>query len=210
MLFARYNIFIATILTFCVICILPHIHNPVLTFVLAIPSDQTDAIFTTWKVAPPPTTADVQSISIGFSGTIYFADEAGNKIGRLVPSTNTITEWTIPTNSSHPIGVDVDSLSGNVYFIESNGNKIGRLVPPANTITEWTIPTNSSHPIDIQFDSSSGNLYFAENNTNKIGRLDLSTNSFTEWTIQSNPSIISIDSSGNVYFVAREEIGRLS
>ena len=166
MLFARYNIFIATILTFCVICILPHIHNPVLTFVLAIPSDQTDAIFTTWKVAPPPTTADVQSISIGFSGTIYFADEAGNKIGRLVPSTN--------------------------------------------TITEWTIPTNSSHPIDIQFDSSSGNLYFAENNTNKIGRLDLSTNSFTEWTIQLDPSIISIDSSGNVYFVAREEIGRLS
>jgi len=75
---------------------------------------------------------------------------------------------------------------------------------------EWAIPTNSSGPIGIQFDPSSGKLYFAENNTKKIGRLDLSTNSFTEWSIDVTPSIISVDSQGNVYFVAKEEIGRFS
>ncbi|HJT50191.1 MAG TPA: hypothetical protein VJ729_18585, partial [Nitrososphaeraceae archaeon] len=144
--------------------------------VFAIPSDQREVVFFTWKIIPP--TSDIKGISTDFSGNIYFSEKDGNKIGRLVPSSKTVTEWTIPTNSSGPLGVDHDSLSGNIYFSEKDGNKIGRLVPSANTITEWTIPTNSSGPVGIQFDPSSGNLYFAENNTNKIGRLNLSTNSF--------------------------------
>jgi len=129
MFYEKYIFFVATLL--CIVCIIVIFHNSIIKGVLAIPSDQTDVIFFTWKILPP--TSDIKSISIDFSGNIYFAEKNGNKIGRLVPSSKTVTEWVIPTNSSGPVGVDFDSLSGNIYFIESNGNKIGRLVPSANT-----------------------------------------------------------------------------
>jgi streptogramin lyase len=43
-----------------------------------------------------------------------------------VPSTNTFTEWPVPTSASVPIGVAVAS-SGNVYFTEYDANIIGSL-----------------------------------------------------------------------------------
>jgi virginiamycin B lyase len=137
------------------------------------------------------------------SHDIYFVEQNGNKIGRLSPDRNNITEWTVPitSKSNDLLGITSD-FSGNIYFVEHNGNKIGRLSPDANTITEWVIPTNSSGPIGVAFDSSSGNLYFAENNTNKIGRLVLSTNALTEWAINSRLFNMYVAPTGNIYFVA--------
>ena len=56
------------------------------------------------------------------SGNLYFAENNTNKIGRLVLSTNTFTEWSIGNN---PLTNFTDS-SGNFYFIGGRG-VIGRL-----------------------------------------------------------------------------------
>ena len=157
---------------------------------LAVPSDEDTVILKTW-VLPIPAYENnsLFGISSSFSGSeVYFIESNSNKIGRLVPTTNTITEWTIPTNASLPTSITVDVSTGNVYFIESNSNKIGRLVPTTNTITEWTIPTNASLPTSITVDVSTGNVYFIESNSNKIGRLVPTTNTITEWTIPTNAS----------------------
>ena len=94
------------------------------------------------------------------------------KYATSLPSTDTITEWTVPTNSSGPIGVAFDSSSANLYFAENNTNKIGRLVLSANTFTEWTVPTNSKlndHSFqNIGFDPLSRDVYFAGHNSNKM------------------------------------------
>jgi streptogramin lyase len=174
----------------------------------AIPTDRTTFIMDSWNLKR--FSNSIFDITSDFSGNIYFVERDDNKIAQLSPATNTVTEWTIPTNSSGPIGIAIDPLSGNVYFAEHNANKIGRLSPATNTVTEWTIPTNSSGPIGVAFDPSTGNLYFAENSGNKIGRLSPSNNSFTEWTVGNNPLAIYTDSTGNLYFIgAGGTLGRL-
>src|SRR5690606_8361734 len=146
---------------------------------------------------------DRTAITSSFSGNeIYFIESNSNTIGRLVPETNTITEWTIPTHTAYSTSV-MNYPTGNVYFIESNSNTIGRLVTETNTITEWTIQSNTSSLTagnnsgttdnvrqfdSLSIDPSNGNVYFIESNSNTIGRLVPETNTITEWTIQSNTS----------------------
>ena len=124
------------------------------TTTFAIPVDRTTIVMDNWNLKRFSST--IYGITSDFSGNIYFVEHDGNKIGRLSPATNTLTEWVIPTNSSGPIGVAFDSSSGNLYFAENNTNKIGRLVLSTNTFTEWAIGYN---PLTIFIDSS-GSFYF--------------------------------------------------
>jgi virginiamycin B lyase len=170
-------------------------------------------------VAPPPiANSSSQSVrSVAFdpsTGNIYFSEGNTNKIGRLVPSNSTITEWTIPL---YPVNIGIkniqyDPKSNAVYFSAGNQNKISRLIPSSNTITEWTVPS-SGNIIDIKlgFDG----LYFAEGNTNKIGRFVPDSNTITEWSIPATTTRvngIAFDpSTGNIYFSEgnTNKIGRL-
>ena len=80
-------------------------------------------------------------------GSLYFTENNTNKIGRLVLSTNSFTEWTVPTKSNYHgfQSIAFDSNSHDIYFVEHNGNKIGRLAPDSNLFTEWTVPTKSNN-----------------------------------------------------------------
>ena len=90
----------------------------------AVSSGQITVTSTEWTI--PTVSSAPYGISNDASGNVYFAESSGNKVGRLVPSTNVITEWTVPTVSSSPFGISNDA-SGNVYFAENGGNKVGRL-----------------------------------------------------------------------------------
>ncbi len=172
----------------------------------AIPTDQTAVVLSTW--AMPTNSANITSIISDFAGNVYFIESKASKIGRLVPATNTFTEWFIashplasqnifelPTKAGKLTGIALDPTSGNVYFGESNPNKIGRLVPATNTFTEWALPTNSGSIgfNSIAFHPPSGSVYFGESNPYKIGRLVPATNTFTEWALPTN--------SGNIFSI---------
>src|SRR6266513_2367751 len=180
---------------------------------LAIPADQAAAVLSTWAI--PTYSKDISNLVSDFAGNAYFSESSTNKIGRLEPATNMITEWTLPNNSSKPglRFISFDSDSRNVYFVENNGNTIGRLEPTKNTFTEWTLPTMSSNILTIS--PSFGGIYFAESSTNKIGRLEPATNMITEWTLHNNsskPAGVAFDpSSGSIYFAesSTNKIGRL-
>jgi virginiamycin B lyase len=204
--------------------------------VAAIPADQNTVLIKSWGL--PMSSDQNQNQNSGFAVTssfsgneIYYVDIDSNTIGRLVPATNTITEWNIPTPNSLPTSV-IYHPSGSVYFIESNSSKIGRLVPETNTITEWSIQSNSSDFTvgnnsgvqdnnrqfgSLNVDSSTGDVYFIESNSNTIGRLVPETNTITEWSIQSNTSSLkslALGYSGNseIYFADSNlnTIGRLA
>src|SRR3954451_8349279 len=175
---------------------------PSMISTFAIPADQNSAMLKSW-VLPIPAYENNSSFEIDttFGGyEVYFVESNSNKIGRLVPIDSTITEWSIPTNSSMPVSISVDPSTNTVYFVESNSNKIGRLVPSTNTITEWSIPTNSSMPVSISVDPSTNTVYFVESNSNKIGRLVPQNEQFVEWDINGRPIGLDIDSSGSIYF----------
>ncbi len=189
--------------------------------VVAIPSDQNTVLIKSWNLPMSSNQNSDFALTSSFSGNeIYYVDSNSNTIGRLVPETNTITEWNIPTVNSLPTSV-VYHPSGSIYFIESNSSKIGRLVPETNTITEWNIQSNSSdfsvgnnsgvQDNNRQFgslnvDSATGNVYFIESNSNSIGRLVPETNTITEWNIQSNSSDFSVGNNSGY----RTTIGNLA
>ena len=136
------------------------------------------------------------------SGNVYFIESNANTIGRLVPDTNTITEWSIQSNSTSINSIALGFTGSNeIYFADSNSNTIGRLDVDSNTITEWNVPTANSLPNSIKFDSTTGNVYFIESNANTIGRLAPFSNEFTEWKLPEKPSAIEIDSAGSIHYV---------
>jgi virginiamycin B lyase len=144
----------------------------------------------------------VSSVSVDPStGSVYFVESNSNKIGRLVPETNTITEWSIQSNTTQIQSMSVGFSGNEIYFVDTNANKIGRLAPTTNLVTEWDIPTPNSLPTSVKFDPSTGSVYFVESNSNKIGRLLPFHNEFTEWNLMEKPSNIEIDTSGNLHYI---------
>ncbi len=201
----------------------------------AIPSDQRTVLIKSWALPAPSTQDSDFDLTSSYSGAeIYFVDSNANKIGRVIPQSNTVTQWDIPTANSLPTSVKFDS-SGSVYFIESNANKIGRLHLETNKISEWSLPSNSSDSSagnnsgikdnsrqlsSLSLDPSTRSVYYLEGNSNTIGRLDPETNKITEWVLPSNSSdsgmgqlsSLGVDAStGNVYYVESNSntIGRL-
>ena len=118
----------------------------------------------------PATSPSSADIDVDTSGNIWYTTRSGNIIGKLDPSTLTISEWTIPTPASDPSSLDFDS-SGRVWFTENDANKIGMLDPSANKFYEWQIPTEHSSPSGIYVDSDD-NVWFTEFEKGKVACLN--------------------------------------
>jgi len=148
-----------------------------------------------------------------YGSQIWFTENGANKIGRLALSTNTFTEWSLPSGSL-PYGIAV--YGDKVYFTEQGRNKIGRIDPSVPTkITEWnTMGLSTEHPLDITTDAS-GNLWFTDFKR-KAYRLTPSTGALRTWTLPDSPSYpahITVSKDGMVWFTeyfARDRIGRLN
>jgi uncharacterized repeat protein (TIGR01451 family) len=148
-------------------------------------------------------------ITAGPDGNLWFAENNGNKIGRITPA-GVITEFGIPTGSALPFRITAGP-DGNVWFTELSGNKIGRITP-AGAITEFVIPTASSRPLGITA-GPDGNLWFTEEIGNKIGRIT-PAGAITEFALPTGggPSGIASGSDGNLWFpeIDGNRIGRIT
>jgi hypothetical protein len=98
---------------------------------------------------------------------LWFAEQAGNKIGRITID-GAITEYPVPTAGGRPNSI-VRGPDGALWFTEMVGNKIGRITT-AGIITEFPVPTAASTPIIIAA-GPDGAMWFTENTGNKIGRI---------------------------------------
>jgi streptogramin lyase len=83
----------------------------------------------------PTPTSNAIAITAGPDGNLWFAEERGNKIGRITTS-GYITEYPIPTIGSSPEGITAGP-DGNLWFTEDSASKIGRITING-VITEWT------------------------------------------------------------------------
>ena len=82
----------------------------------------------------PTSSSQPDGITAGPDGNLWFAETAGNKIGRITTSGG-ITEFPLPTNCS-PLSSSGCQLEGitagpanttSVWFTEFDGNKIGEI-----------------------------------------------------------------------------------
>ena len=183
---------------------IPKFVMPLFDSAFAIPSTQNTVTLTRWAVSGP------NDVAIDSSGAVFFTEGNNNKIGRLVPSTNTVTEWANFFGGLEPRQIAVHS-SGDVYFLAPNG--IERLVPGTNTFTRWTtIPQPGGFNLGMAVDST-GDVYSVSGGS--VIRLATSTNAVTSWAVPGIAPFTGLSDliilSGNIYFTydAGNKIGKL-
>jgi virginiamycin B lyase len=92
-----------------------------------------------------------------------------SKIGRIDPTTHTVTEYAVPTSESTP-GCILIGPDGALWFTEPRADKIGRIDPQTHAVTQYPVPTAKSLPGDVTVGPDSA-LWFTEGQGNKIGQL---------------------------------------
>ncbi|HID17661.1 TPA: hypothetical protein EYP26_05145, partial [Candidatus Bathyarchaeota archaeon] len=109
-------------------------------------------------------------------GNIWVTLSGRNRIAKLNPYTNEITEYLIPTPGSGPRGIIVDPFN-NVWFAEHNANKIGKLSPGSNVIVEFELASSAPTGITYaKFDpeppTENGKIWFTDEDGDMLGRID--------------------------------------
>jgi virginiamycin B lyase len=122
----------------------------------------------TFQEFPVPSGGSPYLITWGFTGDLWFTEPEFNQVAKIT-SAGVITEFSVPTASSNPLGIA--TVGGtDAWFTEYNANKIGH-VTSAGVFTEYTIPTPNSGPWGI-IPGPTGGYWFVEQLGNKIGFID--------------------------------------
>jgi len=150
---------------------------------------------TSWSRSSSATFDIDSQFTFDLAGNVYLTDRNPNKIVKLDVSTNTLTEWVLPSDVVEPTAITVAS-NGIIFIGEQlpfGVFKIGRLDPSTNLLTEWLLP-ESLAKVQIISTDSMGNVFFGSN----FGRLVPSTNTITQWNLCAEP--LKIDSSDVIHF----------
>jgi virginiamycin B lyase len=103
-------------------------------------------------------------------GSIWWAGQWGNLIGRIDPATGEMTEYPLP-DGAMPHSVLLDD-AGNVWYTGNKNGTMGMLDPDTGEITEHKMPDPAAKdPHTAVFDED-GILWFTLQQSNMIGRLD--------------------------------------
>ena len=106
-------------------------------------------------------------------GTIWYAGQWSDLIGRINPKTGEIKEYKLPAKAK-PHTVTLDAR-GNVWYMGNGNATIGYLDPKTEKITEYKMPDPAAKdPHSAIFDAK-GVLWFTMQNSNRVGRLDPAT-----------------------------------
>ncbi len=125
------------------------------------------ATLTTWAVPTPDSTPG--GILVG-DGIVYFTEAHANKIARLDPATNLLTEWDVGQGPERL----VLGPAGGVYFTERWADRIGRILPAGNFYTSESSGATASEPVGLVADlSGTPSLWYTERGASKIGQLTL-------------------------------------
>lgn len=131
-------------------------------------------------------------------GSIWWAGQWGNLIGRIDPKSGAMTEYPLPAGSM-PHTVTVDKV-GNVWYTGNKNGTVGMLDPKTGKTTVYPMPDPKARdPHSAIFDSA-GILWFTLQHANMIGRLDPKSGDIklvSPDTPNSRPYGIKIDVMGN-------------
>ncbi|MCR4404128.1 MAG: hypothetical protein NUW06_02345 [Candidatus Acetothermia bacterium] len=134
------------------------------------------ATLTAWGI-PTPDSLPMGVAIDPTNGQVYFAEFVGDKIGRLDPGSNVITEWAAGDGPNY-LALDISTGSASLYFTEGLGNRVSRLIPSVNGYSYATVPTDDSWPngVALGFIGMTlvpSHIWFSERMGNKLARLTL-------------------------------------
>ena len=131
-------------------------------------------------------------------GTIWWAGQWGNLIGRIDPESGEMQEYRLP-NGAMPHSVTLDD-TGNVWYMGNKNGTVGRLDPKTGEITVYEMPDPAAEDPHTGIFDGEGILWFTLQHSNMIGRLDPETGAIDLVTLPtpgSRPYGIKIDAEGN-------------
>jgi virginiamycin B lyase len=130
-------------------------------------------------------------------GSIWWAGQWGNLIGRIDPTTGEMSEYPLPPNAM-PHSVTLDR-GGNVWYTGNKNGTVGRLDPDTGEIAVYRMPDPAAKdPHTAVFDED-GILWFTLQQSNMVGRLDPASGEVklaTMPTPDAKPYGIKIDAKG--------------
>ncbi|MBX3173994.1 MAG: hypothetical protein KF709_06245 [Gemmatimonadaceae bacterium] len=133
-------------------------------------------------------------------GTVFFAGQAGNYVGRLDPRTGEFRKYEIdPGTNPHTVVVGPDSM---VWFAGNRNAMIGRLNPRTGEIRRYPMTDSTVRdPHTMVFDKD-GNIWFTAQNSHTVGHLNVRTGAIRyvkTGTPRSGPYGIQLNSRGEVW-----------
>jgi virginiamycin B lyase len=130
-------------------------------------------------------------------GSIWWAGQWGNLIGRIDPKTGDMKEYPLPENAM-PHSVTLDQ-QGNVWYTGNKNGTLGKLDPATGKVIEFKMPDPATKdPHTAVFDRN-GTLWFTLQLSNMVGRLHPATGEIrlvTKKTPGARPYGIKIDAQG--------------
>ena len=106
-------------------------------------------------------------------GSIWWAGQYGNIVGKINPKTGEMVEYTLPDKAlPHSITPDRD---GNIWYTGNGNGTMGKLDPRTGMITEYKMPDPAAKDPHTAIFDSKGTLWFTLQVSNMIGRLVPST-----------------------------------
>jgi virginiamycin B lyase len=136
-------------------------------------------------------------------GSIWYAGQYGNLIGRYDPKTQRTREYPLPPNSM-PHTVQLDP-KGRPWFSGNKNATIGWVDPASGKPTVWKMPDpEATDPHTITFDKN-GMVYFTFQAANRIGKLNPDTGEIKIVKVaeqRSQPYDIKFDREGTTLWVS--------
>ena len=127
--------------------------------------------FTEWKV--PTLGQRARDPVEAPDGSIWWAGQWGNLIGRIDPATGEMKEYALPANAM-PHSVTIDD-AGNAWYTGNQNGSVGKLDPNTGEITVFEMPNPEARdPHTAVFDRD-GILWFTLQRSNMVGRLNPAT-----------------------------------
>lgn len=148
-----------------------------------------------------------QALFLAFDaqGNLWFPMPMSNSLGELNLSSNTFSQWAVPTAGAGPWDIAIDH-NGMIWFTEHYTNQIGEFNPSSHTFTEIATPASNSQPYGIVADGNN-NVWFTENNS-AVGLIGEYTagGTLNEYKIRSSPvsgltpHLITVAPNGNIWW----------
>ncbi len=115
-------------------------------------------------------------LAVAPDNRVWFSQYNNNKIAYTTALAGSITEYTLPTAGSNPLGIALGP-DNNMWYTGTASGKIGRFNRSNSTFVEYTLPTATygagSFPVDlVAAPASDGSrLWFLTYNTGKVGTI---------------------------------------
>lgn len=135
-------------------------------------------------------------------GVIWFTDPSHGAIGKLIPASNTWTEYPLGKGAI-PVDLTFDG-NGNLWYTDFGTNSIGLFNTATGTAKETATPTANSSPYGITAHGQT--VWFTENSANAVGSFTGSAGAITitehkfPGVSGTTPHLITTDATGNAWF----------